>query len=92
MQAMRLDITVIFYNPNIHPHQKYDRRKNENKRFSEKLNIPFIDADYDSTSWFARKQGMENELERGARKRAIRHCSTGPITGVKAVVLSGGLS
>ena len=26
--------------------------KNENKRFCDKLQIPFIDADYDKDNWF----------------------------------------
>lgn len=67
IKVMGVDLTVFFYNPNIHPFKEYERRKNENKRFAEKLNIPFIDADYDSTRWFEQTNGLENEPERGAR-------------------------
>ncbi|MEW7107799.1 epoxyqueuosine reductase QueH [Acinetobacter baumannii] len=56
-----------FYNPNIHPVKEYLIRKEENIRFAEKHNIPFIDADYDTDNWFARAKGMENEPERGIR-------------------------
>ncbi len=62
-----LDITVFFYNPNIHPKKEYEMRKNENIRFCEKLGIDFIDADYDVQNWFSRAKGMEMEPERGIR-------------------------
>ena len=62
-----LELTIFFYNPNIHPKKEYDIRKNENIRYAKKLNIPFIDADYDVQNWFAKAKGMENEPERGAR-------------------------
>lgn len=67
MQAAGLEVTVFFYNPNIHPKQEYELRKVENKRHAEQLGFPFIDADYDSENWFARTKGMEWEPERGAR-------------------------
>jgi epoxyqueuosine reductase len=62
-----LEPTIFFYNPNIHPKREYEIRKDENIRYAEKLNIPFIDADYDVQEWFARAKGMENEPERGIR-------------------------
>lgn len=65
--ASEIDFTIFFYNPNIHPHQEYEIRKNENIKFAEQHNIPFIDADYDKDEWFARAKGMENEPERGIR-------------------------
>jgi predicted adenine nucleotide alpha hydrolase (AANH) superfamily ATPase len=58
---------IYFYNPNIHPQEEYVLRKNENMRFADKLNIPFIDADYDTDNWFARAKGREHEPERGIR-------------------------
>jgi len=62
-----LDLTIFFYNPNIHPKKEYEIRKNENIRYAEKLGIPFIDADYDVVEWFARAKGMEQEPEKGIR-------------------------
>jgi predicted adenine nucleotide alpha hydrolase (AANH) superfamily ATPase len=67
MTASGIDLTIFFYNPNIHPKKEYIIRKNENIRFAEKMSIPFIDADYDVQNWFARAKGMENEPERGIR-------------------------
>ena len=65
--ASGINYTIFFYNPNIHPIKEYELRKNENLRFAEKHNVPFIDADYDKDNWFARAKGMEMEPERGIR-------------------------
>jgi len=67
MLASGVDYTIFFYNPNIHPEREYLLRKDENVRFAEKHNVPFVDADYDKDNWFARAKGMEWEPERGAR-------------------------
>lgn len=67
MIASNIDLTIFFYNPNIHPKKEYEIRKNENIRFAEKLGIPFIDADYDVQNWFSRAKGFEYEPERGIR-------------------------
>lgn len=58
---------IYFYNPNIHPVQEYEIRKEENKRFADKHNIPFVDVDYDKDNWFERAKGLEWEPERGKR-------------------------
>jgi len=65
--AANIKTTVYFYNPNIHPLEEYEIRKEENKRFCEKLGFDFIDADYDKDDWFQRVKGLENEPERGKR-------------------------
>ena len=67
IQASGMQQTIFFYNPNIHPQEEYELRKNENKRFCDKISIPFIDADYDKDRWFKRVQGLEQEPERGKR-------------------------
>lgn len=65
--ASNIDVTIFFYNPNIHPQREYEIRKNEHKRFAEKWQIPFYDGDYDRKTWFERVKGLENEPERGER-------------------------
>jgi predicted adenine nucleotide alpha hydrolase (AANH) superfamily ATPase len=62
-----IQFTVFFYNPNIHPREEYELRKEENIRFAEKLGFPFVDADYDTDNWFARVRGLEWAPERGER-------------------------
>lgn len=67
LAASKIDTTIFFYNPNIHPRDEYEIRKQENIRFAEKLGMPFVDADYNVRDWFDRTKGMEWEPERGAR-------------------------
>ncbi len=65
--AANIDTTIFFYNPNIHPIGEYKLRKQENIRFAKKLNIAFIDGDYDVDNWYLRTKGQEKEPERGKR-------------------------
>lgn len=67
MVSSGIDLTIFFYNPNIHPRREYEIRKQENIRFAQKMNIPFVDADYDTSNWFTRIKGLEFEPERGKR-------------------------
>ena len=67
MKESGLDVTVYFYNPNIHPREEYDIRKNELTRFAAKLGLTAIDGDYNTDTWFARVKGLEWEPERGRR-------------------------
>ena len=65
--ASDIDTTIFFYNPNIHPIEEYEIRKDENIRFAKKLGMPIIEADYDREEWFERTKGQENAPERGGR-------------------------
>ena len=65
--ANGIELTIFFYNPNIHPKKEYEIRKNENIKFAQKMNIKFVDADYDVQDWFARAKGLERAPERGER-------------------------
>jgi predicted adenine nucleotide alpha hydrolase (AANH) superfamily ATPase len=65
--ASGIKTTIYFYNPNIHPKEEYEIRKDENIRFAEKLGFKFIDADYDKDNWFKRVKGLEDAPERGER-------------------------
>ena len=62
MEAMTesgINYSIFFYNPNIHPKKEYEIRKQENIRYAKDMNIPFIDADYDTDNWFERTHGLE---------------------------------
>ncbi|MBQ8606086.1 MAG: epoxyqueuosine reductase QueH [Clostridia bacterium] len=61
------DITVFFYNPNIHPNAEYEHRLSEQKRLCEIMNIPMIDCDYLPDDFFNFVKGLENEKEGGQR-------------------------
>jgi epoxyqueuosine reductase len=67
LKFSEIPTTVIFYNPNIHPLEEYELRKEENKRNCDALKIPFEDLDYDTSNWFDRIKGLEQEPERGER-------------------------
>jgi hypothetical protein len=59
--------TVFFYNPNIYPREEYEHRKAEVIRYVQKMELPFVDADYDADPWFERIKGHEEDAERGKR-------------------------
>jgi len=67
LRASGINYTIFFYNPNIHPFKEYEIRKEENKCFAKKYDIPFVDADYDMDEWYERTKGMEFDGERGER-------------------------
>lgn len=67
IEASGIRYSIFFYNPNIHPAKEYEIRKQENIRFAEDHDVPFIDMDYDTDNWYARAKGMEFEPERGIR-------------------------
>lgn len=67
LTASGIEYTLFFYNPNIHPREEYDLRKDENMRFAEKLGVPFVDGDYNSDDWFAWAKKWALEPERGIR-------------------------
>jgi len=37
LKESNIDYTIYFYNPNIHPIDEYEIRKDENRRFCEKV-------------------------------------------------------
>lgn len=61
------DLTVLFYNPNIHPEAEYLKRKREVVRVCEEWGIPMIDEDYDVAAWDDAVKGLASEPEGGAR-------------------------
>lgn len=67
MMKVGIKLTIFFYNPNIHPKKEYEIRKQENIKYATRLNIPFVDADYNVQEWFQKAKGLENEPERGKR-------------------------
>ena len=93
-----IDFTVFFYNPNIDTENEYEKRKTENIKFAKKLNIPFVDGDYDNINWLNTIKGYEDEPERGKRctlcfeMRLIRAAEYAFNNGFKVFTSSLGLS
>jgi len=61
------DLTIFYYNPNIHPEKEYRIRRDELVRWCDELNLPLMVSDYDPQSWHDYIAGYEQEPERGER-------------------------
>ena len=61
------DIDVYYYNPNIYPKEEYIKRKEEQKRLLNNLNINYIEGDYDTDLFNLKIKGLESEPEGGSR-------------------------
>ena len=61
------DITVLYYNPNIEPVNEYERRKDVQIKFLDKLGIPYIDAPYENEVFRDSVKGHEEDKEGGIR-------------------------
>ena len=63
----RYDLTVFFYNPNIHPEEEYLKRKAEVIKICTEWQVPMIDMDYETEKWYKVINSLEKEPEGGAR-------------------------
>ena len=64
------DITILYYNPNIEPKEEYIKRKKEQIRLINEINISnlnFLDIDYDNEYYKNKVIGYEEEKEGGSR-------------------------
>ena len=61
------EVTVYYFNPNIHPRKEFLARKNEIQKYLDKNNIEFIEGEYDTANWFDKTKGLEHEPEKGKR-------------------------
>lgn len=65
--CQNFDVTVYYYNPNIFPQEEYLKRKAEQQRLCNLLNVKFLDCDYNEDEFLKNVAGLEQELEGGAR-------------------------
>lgn len=61
------DIIVLYYNPNIMPEEEYIKRKNEQIRFLQKMQIPMLEIDYLHDEFLSTVKGMEHLKEHSSR-------------------------
>ena len=61
------EVTAYFYDPNIHPEEEYLFRLNEMERFSHKISLPLIIAEYEVKRWHEATVGHEMDKEKGDR-------------------------
>ena len=64
------DITILYYNPNIEPKEEYEKRKKEQIKLINHLNIAHLDlleVDYENEVYKNKIIGYEQEKEGGSR-------------------------
>lgn len=61
------DITVLYYNPNIEPLEEYNKRKETQKIVLRRLNIKYMDSDYDNETFRQLTKELKDEPEGGKR-------------------------
>lgn len=61
------DITVLYYNPNIEPKEEYEKRKSEQIRLLNELNIKYMDIEYLNEEYHEKIKGYEDYPENGPR-------------------------
>ncbi len=65
--AEEYDLTLYFYNPNIHPKAEYEARAEELRNWCKTTGLDLIVDDYNIKGWFSATKGLEDEPEKGAR-------------------------
>ena len=68
------DVTLFYFNPNIHPEEEYRRRLESVRMMASELDLDLIQGEYDSQAWF------EFILQTG--KTPVRASSSDTLTGV----------
>lgn len=58
---------LFFFNPNIHPHEEYEKRRDEWLRLCKLTDVEAVVGDYDTRTWFERVKGLEHCPERAER-------------------------
>lgn len=61
------DVTVYFYNPNIHPEDEYRLRAQEIRELAGRWDFTVHEGPYDVSDWFEATRGLEDVPEGGAR-------------------------
>lgn len=65
--AKDYELSIFFYDPNIHPRMEYIKRRDEMASYAIKIGIDFEEGEYDTANWIDKTRGLENEPERGKR-------------------------
>jgi predicted adenine nucleotide alpha hydrolase (AANH) superfamily ATPase len=61
------EVIGLFYNPNIHPVEEYNRRLEVTKRVAAELDFPLIVPPYEPEEWFREARPLADEPEGGRR-------------------------
>ena len=61
------EVTLFYFNPNIHPAEEYERRLASVRNMSEVLGLELVEGEYDPSQWFEYVRGHADEREGGGR-------------------------
>lgn len=61
------NVKAYYYNPNIHPKDEYEKRKEEVSKVTADLDVGLITERYDRQCWFEEVKGFQYEPEGGQR-------------------------
>lgn len=61
------NVTILYYNPNIYPKEEYLKRKAEQVKLCNLLNVNILDCDYNEDEFLNEVKGLEQEAEGGSR-------------------------
>lgn len=61
------DLTLYFYDPNIHPKEEYEKRRYEMRVYAERFCIPFVEGPYEVERWFEITMGHKEDTEGSGR-------------------------
>ena len=61
------DVTLFFYNPNIHPEEEYYKRLAYAKKAAEKYGLALIEGPYDKNNWLDMTDEYSDEPEGAER-------------------------
>jgi len=63
----KFEIVLFYYNPNTHPEEEYQKRKESVVELAKIYNVEFLEGEYDKEIWFEKVKGLEKEPEGGKR-------------------------
>ena len=62
------DVTIFYYNPNIYPHEEFDKRLvNQEKVLKHFIGVKIVVPDYDEQIFLQNVKGLESQAEGGLR-------------------------
>ncbi|MEK7850415.1 MAG: epoxyqueuosine reductase QueH [Deltaproteobacteria bacterium] len=61
------DLTLYFYDPNIHPKEEYEKRRDEMRGYAERFSIHFVEGPYDVERWFESTMAHKKDAEGSGR-------------------------
>jgi len=61
------DVSLYFYNPNVHPRTEYEKRLAEVRRYAKEMGLRLEVGKYDEDRWLDAVRGHEDDPEGGER-------------------------